>query len=281
MSTLAPAEDPVLIAAIQLNSGANLNENLDAAFQLIESAKKQGAVCAVLPENFAWMGRERDADQFSESPSKGPVQTFLSQIAAQLGLWIIGGSHRIRNPHDSSQRVSNTSLVFNPLGEQVARYDKIHLFDADVNDGQSYKESDTIRPGDSLSIFDTGFARIGQTICYDLRFAALYQSLRQQGADLIVVPAAFTVPTGEAHWRTLLRARAIENQVYIVAPAQCGTHAEGRKTWGHSLCIGPWGEVIAELDNQPGIALCPFSIKALAEMRQKMPVFKHQRPVLY
>ena len=139
----------------------------------------------------------------------------------------------------------------------------------------------SIRRGESISLIDTGFARIGLSICYDLRFPALYQSLRQHGADLIVVPAAFTVPTGEAHWRTLLRARAIENQVYIVAPAQCGTHADGRKTWGHSLCIDPWGNVIAELDNEPGIALCPFSAQSLAEIRQKMPVFKHQRPAIY
>jgi len=281
MSTRNTVEDLILIAAIQLNSGANLDKNLHSAFSLIERAKQQGAACVVLPENFAWMGRERDADQFSEIPGNGPVQRFLSQTATELRLWIIGGSHRLRAPQDPSQRVSNTSLVFSPQGEQVARYDKIHLFDADVNDGKPYMESDTIRRGESISLIDTGFARIGLSICYDLRFPALYQSLRQHGADLIVVPAAFTVPTGEAHWRTLLRARAIENQVYIVAPAQCGTHADGRKTWGHSLCIDPWGNVIAELDNEPGIALCPFSAQSLAEIRQKMPVFKHQRPAIY
>jgi nitrilase len=281
MSTFTTLANPVLIAAIQTNSGANLDENLDAAFHLIKRAKEQDAACAVLPENFAWMGCEKDAHQFSEIPGSGPVQTFLSQTAKNLGLWIIGGSHRIRDPQDSRQRVSNTSLVFNPQGEQVARYDKIHLFDADVNDGKPYRESDTIRPGKSLSIVDTGFVRIGQTICYDLRFPALYQALRRDGAELIVVPAAFTVPTGQAHWRTLLRARAIENQIYIVAPAQCGTHAEDRQTWGHSLCIDPWGEVIAELESEPGIILCPFDLQKLTDIRQKMPVFSHRRPSLY
>ena len=269
------------IAAIQLNSGENLRDNLKAAFKLIEQARQTGASCAVLPENFAWMGRDSDAATFTEQFHHGEAQQFLQQTAKELEIWLIGGSHRIQSGSETEGNAYNTSLVYNPQGEQIARYDKIHLFDADVNDDQAYRESDHIKAGQHTTLFNTDFARIGLTICYDLRFPALFQSLRQQGADVIVVPSAFTATTGKAHWKALLRARAIENQVYIIAPAQCGTHPYGRKTWGHSLCIDPWGEVIDELGNEPGTIMCSIDQQKITDIRQKMPVFDHQKSAHY
>lgn len=269
------------IAAIQLNSGEKLRDNLDLAFSFIKDAGQKGASCAVLPENFAWMGRDSDAAAITEQFHHGEVQQFLQQTAKELGIWLIGGSHRIQSCSDAAESVYNTSLVYNPQGEQIARYDKIHLFDADVNDDQAYRESDSTKAGKNTTLFNTGFACIGLTICYDLRFPALFQSLRRQGSDIIVVPAAFTATTGKAHWKALLRARAIENQVYIIAPAQCGTHPYGRETWGHSLCIDPWGEVISELGNEPGIIICNIDRQKIIDIRQKMPVFDHQNPAYY
>ncbi len=269
-----------LVAAIQMNSGDVVEDNLQHALEALAEARAQGAVCAVLPENFAWMGAEHDSASVAEEPGNGPVQSFLSQTAKELGLWLVGGSHKLRLENDN-RRVSNTTLVFDPEGERVARYDKIHLFDADVDDGNSYRESAAIKPGDSLVVINTGFACIGLSICYDVRFPELYQALRERGADIIVVPAAFTVPTGQAHWKPLLRARAIENQVYIVAPAQGGNHPAGRQTWGHSVCIDPWGEVIGELDDQPGIVYCPFNAENLTRIRTQMPVTNHHRPQVF
>lgn len=266
-----------LIAAIQMNSGDDIEANLQHALEQLAEAREQGATCAVLPENFAWMGPERDNASVAEAPGSGPVQSFLSQAARELGLWLIGGSHKLRI-EGNDQRISNSTLIFNPEGDQIARYDKLHLFDADVDDGNSYRESATIRPGESLVTANLGFARVGLTICYDVRFPELYQALRGQGADIIVVPAAFTVPTGRAHWKPLLRARAIENQVYIIAPAQGGAHPAGRHTWGHSLCIDPWGEVVGELGDQPGILYCPFNAGKLTRIRAQMPVANHKRP---
>ncbi len=266
-----------LLAAIQLNSSDKLEENLKTAFIQLKAAKQNGAACAMLPENFAWLGDEDKARHTAETEGHGQVQEFLSQSASELELWIIGGSHRIIAPDDKNSRVTNTTLVYNPDGALAARYDKIHLFDAEVNDGIAYCESATIKAGESLVVADLGFTRVGLSICYDIRFPELYQALRNKGAEIIVVPSAFTVPTGQAHWQPLLRARAIENQVYIIAPAQCGTHSNGRKTWGHSLCIDPWGEIISQLENHPGNIYCPFDVDSMNELRKQMPVADHHR----
>ncbi len=269
-----------LFATIQLSSSDDLNANLEATYIQLDTARQAGAVCAILPETFAWMGDEHAAENIAEHKGRGPVQQFLSETAKELSMWIVGGSHRIIVPNDKKQRVTNTTLVYNPHGELAARYDKIHLFDADVNDGTPYLESASFKAGDAFVVVDMGFAHVGLSICYDIRFPELYQALRNKNADVIVVPAAFTVPTGQAHWQPLLRARAIENQVYVVAPAQCGTHSNGRKTWGHSLCINPWGEVISELKNQPGLIYCRIDIDAMNTVRGQMPVVKHRRPEL-
>lgn len=273
--------DSSIIAAIQLNAGDSIPDNLETSFQQLSAAKDKGAVCAVLPENFAWMGAEHEPASVAEHEGDGPVQQFLSQTAQQLGLWIIGGTHKLIVEGDPQNRVTNTTLVYDPSGRCAKRYDKIHLFDADVGEKTPYLESDQYQAGERLSLVDLGFARIGLSICYDLRFPAMFQAYRQQGADVIVVPAAFTVPTGRAHWQSLLRARAIENQVYIIAPAQCGIHSNGRKTWGHSVCIDPWGEITSQLENLPGNIVCKIDSKLLREIRGKMPVIKHQRPAHY
>ena len=265
------------IAASQLNSSESVEENLRTSFEFLASAKDKGAHCAVLPENFAWMGDENRGAEVAEHAGKGPVQEFLSQSARELGLWIFAGSHKLFVPGDEDARLSNTMLVFDPEGQQRARYDKIHLFDADINDGSPYRESATFKPGESLVVVDTGVARVGLSICYDLRFPELYQALRAKGADIILVPAAFTVPTGQAHWQPLLRARAIENQAYILAPAQCGIHSNDRKTWGHSLCIDPWGEIVGKLQKEPGIIYCEFDAEKLVDIRSSMPITEHRR----
>jgi predicted amidohydrolase len=270
-----------LIAGIQLNSSADIGANLDFTFSQLKIARDNGVFCAVLPENFAWMGNEHQAKHITEDAESGRVRSFLSRSASDLGLWIIGGSHRLRVAGDKHHRVTNTTLVFNPEGEQVARYDKIHLFDADVNDGTPYRESATFKAGESLAVVDMGFTRVGLSICYDIRFPQMYQALRSLGAEVIVVPAAFTVPTGRAHWKPLLRARAIENQVYIIAAAQCGTHSNGRKTWGHSLCIDPWGEVVSEQETQPGIVYCQIDDQLIHRIRKEMPVIAHHRPGIF
>ncbi|MEE9447137.1 MAG: carbon-nitrogen hydrolase family protein [Arenicellales bacterium] len=266
-----------IFSAIQLNSSDSLNENLETAFSQLKLAKDQGALCALLPETFAWIGEDAKAPLYSEKLGNGAVQSFLADTAKSLGLWIIGGSHRIIVPNDPKQRVTNTTLVYNPQGQQVARYDKIHLFDAEVGEQRAYTESDTFKAGEHICVVDMGFAKVGLSICYDIRFPALYQSLRQQDADIIVVPAAFTVPTGQAHWQALLQARAIENQVYIIAAAQTGQHSTGRETWGHSLCIDPWGKIQGELDHGTGNIQCAINIEKMKQIRHDMPVILHQR----
>ena len=191
-----------LFAAIQLNSSDDLNANLEAAYIHLEYARQAGAACAVLPETFAWMGDEHAAENIAEPKDQGPVQQFLSETAKELGLWIIGGSHRLIVPNDRKQRVTNTTLVYDPHGDLAVRYDKIHLFDADVNDGTPYLESASFKAGEAIVVVDMGFARVGLSICYDIRFPELYQALRSKSADAIVVPAAFTVPTGRCVGKT-------------------------------------------------------------------------------
>lgn len=270
-----------IFAAIQLTSTDSLPGNLETSLQQLKEARDSGAICAVLPENFAWMGAEHDPISVAEIDGSGPVQTFLSETAKTLEMWLIGGSHKLIVKGDKKNRISNSTLVYKPDGTRSNRYDKIHLFDADVGETTPYLESEKYKAGNKLSVVDMGIVRVGLSICYDLRFPAMYQSLRQQGADIIVVPSAFTVPSGAAHWQALLRARAIENQVYIIAPAQCGTHANGRKTWGHSLCINPWGEIVSQIKHKPGNIYCTINIQKTQEIRSKMPVLQHQRPASY
>ena len=233
------------VAAIQMISGADVQANLDQAAQLIADAAEQGAQLVLLPEGFAAFGnRSLQAIAAAEFSGSGPIRRFLGEQARQHGIWLVGGS--IPLPAEAGGKAMACCLVVDDQGREVARYDKLHLFDVEVADNQrSYRESRNYDYGDRLVCIDTPVGRLGLSICYDVRFAELYQALRNAGAELIVVPSAFTAVTGAAHWDVLLRARAIETQCYVLAANQGGVHASGRETFGHSCLIDPWGAVTA------------------------------------
>ena len=265
------------IAALQTVSGTRVEANLAAAGELLAQAARQGAELAVLPEYFCLMGqRDRDKLAVRETLGSGPVQDFLAAQARALGLWIVGGTLPL--VADSPEHVRNTSLAFSPQGECVARYDKIHLFRFD-NGREQYDESRVIEPGRTPRSFtlpsrDGHEWRVGLSVCYDLRFPELYRGL---AADLLLVPSAFTHPTGEAHWELLLRARAVENLAFVCAPAQGGRHENGRRTWGHSMVVDPWGGVLAQRPEEgAGIVLADLDAARLAEVRSQLPALDHR-----
>ncbi|HEY3516914.1 MAG TPA: carbon-nitrogen hydrolase family protein [Gammaproteobacteria bacterium] len=265
------------VAAIQMTSTRDVAANLREAGRLVADAAKQGAKLVVLPENFSFLGAT-DADRVAaiEAFGEGPAQRFLAETAESLGLWIVGGTIPIR---DGGDRASSRSLLVGPDGRVVAHYDKIHLFDVDIPGRavERYSESATTLAGTRVVAAKTPLARIGMTVCYDIRFPALFHRLSVLGTDIVVVPAAFTVPTGEVHWLPLLQARAIESLVYVVAAGQCGEHAGGRKTYGHSLILGPWGELLAELPAGPGVVCADLDMIRLTELRQRFPTIAHRR----
>jgi len=266
--------DDFRVAAIQTVSSTSLEDNLSQAKQLIEQAADQGAQLVVLPEYFCLMGaKDEDKVALGERPGRGRIQEFLSEAARENELWLIGGTLPLESP--DNHRIYNTTMVYDPQGHQVARYDKIHLFGF-RRDAEAYDESVTIRPGDvTPQVFEAPFGRVGLSICYDLRFPELYRAFSE--VSLIVVPAAFTYTTGSAHWEILLRARAIENQCYVLAAAQGGKHENGRRTWGHSMLIDPWGEILDCLPEGPGLAIGNISQSRLADVRQALPALKHRR----
>lgn len=265
------------VAAIQMTSTRDVPANLREAGRLVAEAAKQGAKLVVLPENFSFLGAT-DADRVAaiEKSGDGPAQRFLAETAESLGLWLVGGTIPIR---DQGDRASSRSLLVGPDGRVAAHYDKIHLFDVDIpgRTAERYSESATTLAGTRVVAAKTPLARIGMTVCYDIRFPALFHRLSVLGTDIVVVPAAFTVPTGEVHWLPLLQARAIESLVYVVAAGQCGEHAGGRKTYGHSLILGPWGELLAELPAGPGVVCADLDMIRLAELRQRFPTIAHRR----
>ncbi len=263
-------------AAIQMTSGRSVEQNLQVAARLLLEARIAGAELAVLPENFAFMGAD-DSErlQVSESSEAGPLQCFLADQAAENGIWIVGGSIPIR---DSDSTAHSAALLFSPDGEIAARYDKIHLFDVGIPGAtESYQESATTTPGATIVAAETPLGHLGLAICYDLRFPALFQRLGELGVDILALPAAFTVPTGEAHWRVLLRARAIEGLCYVVAAAQSGEHSGGRQTYGHSMIVDPWGDILAELDLGPGVIVVDLDMMRLRQIRERFPVLEHRR----
>lgn len=261
------------VAAAQMVSCPDPQRNLADADRLIAEAAAQGASLVLLPEYFCAMG-QRDADKLviRETPGVGPIQNFLGHAARRHGVWLIGGTLPVASPEAS--RVLNTTLVFNPDGRQVARYDKIHLFNF-VKGEEAYDEARTIRPGEDIRAFDAPFGRVGLSVCYDLRFPELYRALGD--CTLMVVPAAFTYTTGRAHWELLLRARAVENQCYVLAAAQGGRHENGRRTWGHSMLIDPWGDIVAVRNEEgPGVIVGTIDMARLAEVRQSLPALRHR-----
>jgi deaminated glutathione amidase len=265
------------VAAIQMTSGHRVEDNLEAAGKLLREAKEAGAELACLPENFSFIGL-KDADKLAvaEADGSGPVQQFLSETARSLGLWILGGTTVIKG--DSARRVSNTSLLIDAQGKRVARYDKIHLFDVAIpGRNEQYLESTYVTPGRKVVVADTPVGRLGLSVCYDMRFPELYRELVARGAQWLAMPAAFTVPTGRAHWETLLRARAIENLCYVVAPAQWGTHTSGRETYGDTLIVDYWGQVLSRLPSGIGVITAEFDLARLAEARTRFPALENRR----
>jgi nitrilase len=266
------------VAAIQMTSTRDVRTNLAEAGRLLGDASAHGADLAVLPENFSFMGAtEAEKIAAVERDGDGPAQAFLAEQAEKLGLYLVGGTIHIRDA--GADRAAARSLLYGPDGREIARYDKIHLFDVDIpgREAERYLESASARAGDRVVAAALPAARIGMTVCYDIRFPALFHRLSVLGIDVLVVPAAFTVPTGEVHWRPLLQARAIESLVYVVAAAQCGEHAGGRKTYGHSLIVAPWGEILGELGTSPGVLSADLDMIRLRELRQKFPVIQHRR----
>lgn len=264
------------IAAIQMNSGADLSANLDAAARLLEQAAAAGASLAVLPENFAFMGaREQDKLVHAEPEGRGPIQEFLAASAQRLRLWLLGGT--VPLIANDPAKVFAASLLFDAEGSLRARYDKVHLFDVDLPNGERYRESNTIAAGAAPSLIRTDLGCIGLSVCYDLRFPEMYRQLVGLGAEILTVPSAFTEKTGQAHWETLLRARAIENQCMVIAPNQSGTHPGGRRTWGHSMIVDSWGTVLACQPEGEGVVLAELDRKRQTQIRTSMPCLEHRR----
>jgi len=260
------------VAALQMASGPNVAGNLSEARRLIENAVAQGARLVVLPEFFSIMGmKEDDMVAVREQIGSGVMQTFLAEMARKHRIWVVGGS--IPVVANAPNKVRNTCLVFDEHGEQVARYDKIHLFNLDLGN-EHYHEANTIEAGNQVVVVDSPFGRIGLAICYDLRFPELFRAMKN--VDIIVLPSAFTATTGKMHWETLVRARAIENLAYVIAAAQGGYHVNGRETHGHSMIVDPWGRVLDELPRGSGVVLAEINPSYQASLRASLPALTHR-----
>lgn len=269
------------IGLIQLDSRDDVSANLDHAQSLVEQAVEQGADCIALPEVMHLRVGQAMAQQYLDhaQPIPGPITDRFGELAKRLGVHLLLGS--IGEASADPKRIYNTSVLIGPDGQSLASYRKVHLFDVSVDAVNGDRESDRYLPGDRLVTADTPMGRLGLTICYDVRFGELYRALALAGARLVFVPANFTSATGDAHWLTLLRARAIENGLFIVAPAQCGAFPGGFTAYGHSVVIDPWGRVLAELDDLPGVAVVEVDLDESDRVRAKLPVLEHLRPDVY
>jgi len=263
-------------AAIQMASSPTISVNLQEAEKLIAEAATVGAKLVALPENFALMGNhETDKLNVKEVDGSGPIQDFLAAVAKKYAVWVVGGT--IPMATDDSNKVRAACLIYNDQGERVGRYDKVHLFDVNVPGTQEvYRESDSIEPGTEPQVFDTPFGRLGVAVCYDLRFPEFFRKMSVQGVDILVVPSAFTAETGAAHWEVLLRARAVENLCYVIAPNQGGLHSNGRKTFGHSMMIDPWGIVLDCYKTGSGYVMAEIDPERLEKVRGAFPVLNHR-----
>ncbi len=264
------------VAAIQMVSGSCVEANLQAAARLIGEARASGAELVVLPENFALMGeRETDKLAHGEPEGEGPIQAFLAEQAERQGIVLVGGTVPLLG--GSGERVRAAVPVYGPDGERLGCYDKIHLFDVDLGGGEVYRESHTQQPGHTPLVIDTPAGRLGVAVCYDLRFPELFRGMAEAGMELVAVPSAFTAATGAAHWQVLVRARAIENLCYVVAPDQGGRHANGRETHGETMIVDPWGQVLRSLGRGEGAAVVEASLGRLHELRARFPALHHRK----
>ncbi len=261
------------VAAVQMVSTPTISENMVTAARLIAEAADKGAELVLLPEYWPAIGR-KDIEKLNDAEpyGNGPVQDFMAKTAQKHHIWLIGGTLSLVSPEPN--KVLNTTLVYRPDGANIARYDKIHLFGF-ATEREAYDESKVISRGDSITAFDAPFGRVGLSVCYDLRFPELYRALGD--CSLMVVPAAFTYTTGQVHWEILLRARAIENQTYILAAAQGGRHPTGRRTWGHSMLIDPWGQIRSVCVEGEGLAIGEIDIELLSAIREKLPALRHRQ----
>jgi nitrilase len=260
-----------------MTSGPDVLANLAAATALLEEAAARGARVALLPENFAFMGLgDADKRAVAEAPGDGPIQRAIAQAARRLSLWVVAGTMPLRGAPDG--RVAAACLVYDERGAPVGRYDKIHLFDVDIpGKAESYRESAHVAPGTEPVVLDTPAGRLGLAVCYDVRFPELFRTLSARGAEWFVLPSAFTVPTGRAHWEALLRARAIENLAFVVAAAQCGVHPGGRETWGDTMIVDYWGAVLARLPAGTGVVVADLDRAAQSQARTAFPSLRHRR----
>jgi deaminated glutathione amidase len=266
--------DKITIAAVQLNSQPDTDQSLDAAGILVKRAAESGAAMICLPENFAFLGDEKKKlEQSAEISAK--VETVLPEWAREFGVFILGGGY----PKPAGKgKIYNRSAIVDPKGDFLSYYDKIHLFDVDLSEDETWRESETVEAGKHEAVVckQDGIPAAGFSVCYDVRFPELYRMLAIQGAELLTIPSAFTRPTGEAHWEVLLRARAIENSCYVIAPAQTGQHGSNRKTWGHSMIIDPWGRVLANAGTDPGYITAEFDRAILEDVRKRLPSLRHR-----
>ncbi|MEE9195569.1 MAG: carbon-nitrogen hydrolase family protein [Alphaproteobacteria bacterium] len=271
------------VACVQTNSGREIEPNIEAASELVRDARAQGADLITLPENVTMLEPKGHLLRQKASPVDAdgnghPALDAFRELAAETGAWLVVGSLMVKLAGDADM-VANRSYLLDGKGAINAWYDKIHMFDVDLGGGESYRESAVYEPGDRAVVAPTPWGNLGMTVCYDVRFAALYRALAQAGADFLTVPAAFTRTTGKAHWHVLLRARAIETGCFVFAPAQCGTHAEGRETFGHSLIIDPWGEVLEDGGEDVGITMAEIDPAKVADARRRVPSLDHGRDI--
>ena len=276
MSEEVVSADSVRLAAVQLCSGADRAANLSAATRLVREAADRGCEVACLPEMWPFIGTDADKVAGAEDLD-GPSINAMRELAVELGLWIFAGSFAERS--DLAGRVYKSSPVITPTGEVVGVYRKIHLFDIEMATGPSFRESATVAPGDQLVVVDSPLGRVGLSVCYDLRFPVLYESLRAAGAEVLMVPAAFTAHTGAAHWELLLRARAVEQQCWVVAADQGGHHNPRRESYGNSMIVDPWGEIQARLEVSPGLALATVHPGRTRQVRRELPAVEHRRSI--
>ncbi len=270
--------ETVRVACVQPSSGQDTAANLEAAGRLVREAAAAGAALVALPENVALMEHRSALVRASAAPLEShPAARFFRELAEETGIWLLAGS--MASPAGDG-RIANRSLLIDPEGRIVATYDKIHMFDVDLPSGESYRESEAFRPGEHAVVAETPWGGLGMTVCYDLRFPQLYRALAHAGARLIAVPAAFTRMTGEAHWHVLMRARAIESGCFVIAPCMWGSHSGERKTFGHSLIVDPWGEVLADAGEGVGIVTADLDLARVEQVRAAIPALAHDRAFL-